>query len=406
MKFDKAMRILVAGIIVNLCMGILYAWSVMKKALVMDYGWSNADASLPYTTAIVVFALSLLVAGALQDRMGPRRILQVGTVLTGVGMLLSGMSDSVAMLTITFGVITGTGIGFGYACLSPSAMKWFHPSKKGLVNGLIAGGFGLASLYLAPITSWLIEDYSISTAFMVLGAGVLLIAVPAASTISNPPADYKPEAPKGYDAAKSAKPAANATWRQMLTTPQFYMMWVMFAFSSAAGLMVIGNITSIAGIQANIEEAAYLVGILAVFNTGGRVVMGVLSDKIGGIRTLLIAFVLQGINMVLFATYDSSVMMIVGAAMAGVGYGTLLAVFPSLTTDFYGLKNYGTNFGVLYTAWGISGVIGPIIAAIVVDTTGNFNIAYTISAAMLAVCVVLALVIKPVNTEVLVAKTA
>ncbi|WP_413113336.1 OFA family MFS transporter [Thaumasiovibrio sp. DFM-14] len=406
MKFDKAMRILVAGIIVNLCMGILYAWSVMKKALVIDYGWSNADASLPYTTAIVVFALSLLVAGVLQDRMGPRRVLQVGTLLTGLGMLLSGLSDSVTMLTITFGVITGTGIGFGYACLSPSAMKWFHPSKKGLVNGLIAGGFGLASLYLAPITSWLIEDYSIGTAFVVLGAGVLLIAFPAASTIVNPPADYTPEAPKNLSAAKSAKSTANASWRQMLTTPQFYMMWVMFAFSSAAGLMVIGNITSIAGIQAGIEDAAYLVGILAVFNTGGRVVMGVLSDKIGGIRTLMIAFVLQGINMVLFATYDSSIMMMVGAACAGVGYGTLLAVFPSLTTDFYGLKNYGTNFGVLYTAWGISGVIGPIIAAIVVDSTGNFNLAYTISAAMIAVCVVLALIIKPVNTEALVAQTA
>ncbi|WP_246616490.1 L-lactate MFS transporter [Thaumasiovibrio subtropicus] len=406
MKFDKAMRILVAGIIVNLCMGILYAWSVMKKALVIDYGWSNADASLPYTTAIVVFALSLLVAGVLQDRVGPRRVLQVGTVLTGLGMLLSGLSDSVMLLTITFGVVTGTGIGFGYACLSPSAMKWFHPSKKGLVNGLIAGGFGLASLYLAPITSWLIEDYSISTAFIVLGAGVLLIAVPAASTIINPPADYTPEAPKNQTAAAANKPVANATWRQMLKTPQFYMMWVMFAFSSAAGLMVIGNITSIAGIQAQIEEAAYLVGILAIFNTGGRVVMGILSDKIGGIRTLLIAFALQGLNMVLFATYDSSIMMMVGAALAGVGYGTLLAVFPSLTTDFYGLKNYGTNFGVLYTAWGISGVIGPIIAAIVVDTTGNFNMAYSISAAMMAVCVVLALVIKPVNSEELVAQTA
>nr|WP_087024977.1 OFA family MFS transporter [Thaumasiovibrio subtropicus] len=400
------MRILVAGIIVNLCMGILYAWSVMKKALVIDYGWSNADASLPYTTAIVVFALSLLVAGVLQDRVGPRRVLQVGTVLTGLGMLLSGLSDSVMLLTITFGVVTGTGIGFGYACLSPSAMKWFHPSKKGLVNGLIAGGFGLASLYLAPITSWLIEDYSISTAFIVLGAGVLLIAVPAASTIINPPADYTPEAPKNQTAAAANKPVANATWRQMLKTPQFYMMWVMFAFSSAAGLMVIGNITSIAGIQAQIEEAAYLVGILAIFNTGGRVVMGILSDKIGGIRTLLIAFALQGLNMVLFATYDSSIMMMVGAALAGVGYGTLLAVFPSLTTDFYGLKNYGTNFGVLYTAWGISGVIGPIIAAIVVDTTGNFNMAYSISAAMMAVCVVLALVIKPVNSEELVAQTA
>lgn len=172
-KFDRAMQILVAGFCINLCMGILYAWSVFKKALVVDLGWSNADASMPYTVAIITFALSLLVAGILQDRMGPRRVLIMGAIMVGLGMIASSFATSPLMLVLTFGVLTGCGIGFGYACLSPAAMKWFHPSKKGLVNGLIAAGFGLAAVYLAPLTSSLIAQYGINTSFLILAVRFL-----------------------------------------------------------------------------------------------------------------------------------------------------------------------------------------------------------------------------------------
>ncbi|WP_163922688.1 OFA family MFS transporter [Photobacterium sp. Alg240-V54] len=403
-KFDRAMQILVAGFCINLCMGILYAWSVFKKALVVDLGWSNADASLPYTVAIITFALSLLVAGILQDRMGPRRVLILGTVMVGLGMIVSSFATTPMMLVLTFGIMTGSGIGFGYACLSPSAMKWFHPSKKGLVNGLIAAGFGLAAVYLAPLTSALISEYGINTSFLVLGIAVLVIAVPLAFTINNPPAGYVPEAPAGYK-AKSEKPV-DINWRGMLKTPQFYSLWVMYAFASAAGLMIIGNITSIAATQANITDAAYLVVILAIFNSGGRVVAGILSDKIGGVKTLMIAFVMQGINMVMFATFDSEFTLIIGAAVAGVGYGTLLAVFPSIIADFYGLKNYGANYGVLYTAWGVSGFIGPVVAAFAVDTTGTYTLAYTVCSVMIAVAVVLSVITKKVDAAALEKKLA
>ena len=403
-KFDRAIQILVAGFCINLCMGILYAWSVFKKALVVDLGWSNADASLPYTVAIITFALSLLVAGILQDRMGPRRVLILGTVMVGLGMIVSSFATTPMMLVLTFGVMTGSGIGFGYACLSPSAMKWFHPSKKGLVNGLIAAGFGLAAVYLAPLTSTLIAEYGINTSFLVLGIAVLVIAVPLAFTINNPPAGYVPEAPAGYKST-STKPA-DINWRGMLKTPQFYSLWVMFAFPSAAGLMIIGNITSIAATQADITDAAYLVVILAIFNSGGRVAAGILSDKIGGVKTLMIAFVMQGINMVMFATFDSEFTLIIGAAVAGVGYGTLLAVFPSIIADFYGLKNYGANYGVLYTAWGVSGFIGPVVAAFAVDTTGTYTLAYTVCSVMIAVAVVLSVITKKVDTEALEKKLA
>ncbi|EEY37079.1 OFA family MFS transporter [Vibrio mimicus] len=400
-KIDKAMRILLAGFCINLCLGILYAWSVFNKALVTDFGWSAADASSPYAIATIAFSVCLLVAGILQDRMGPRNILILGTTLTGLGMIASGFASSVLMLNITFGVITGAGIGFGYACLSPSAMKWFHPSKKGMVNGLIAAGFGLAAIYLAPLTSTLITHLGIQTSFMILGAGVLAIAVPLACTINNPPAGYVPAEPKlkeGQEAKVVAK-AANLSWKAMLKTPQFYALWLMYALAASVGLMIIGNITNIASVQANLPNAVYLASILAIFNSGGRIAAGILSDKIGGVRTLLLAFLLQGANMVLFASFDSEFTLIIGTAIAAVGYGTLLAVFPSITAEFYGLKNYGTNYGVLYTSWGIGGAIGAAVVGYSMTHGGGYTLAYTISAGMMAVCIVLALITKPISAE-------
>ncbi|WP_299015494.1 OFA family MFS transporter [uncultured Photobacterium sp.] len=404
-KFDKAMQILLAGFCINLCMGILYAWSVFKQALVIDLGWSNADASMPYTVAVITFSLSLLVAGVLQDRMGPRRILILGTTMVGLGMIISSYATSPFMLVLTFGLLTGCGIGFGYACLAPSAMKWFHPSKKGMVNGLIAAGFGLAAVYLAPLASSLIASFGINTSLLILGIAVLLIAVPLACTISNPPADYQPKAPAGTGAKTASKPV-DINWRSMLKTPQFYSLWLMFALASSAGLMVIGNITSIAAEQAGITQAAYLVVILSIFNSGGRIAAGMLSDKIGGVKTLMLAFIMQGINMALFASFKTDFTLMIGAALAGIGYGTLLAVFPSITADYYGLKNYGANYGVLYTAWGISGFIGPVVAAVAVDTTGTYTLAYTICAVMMAVAVFLSIITKPVDSEALERKFA
>lgn len=400
-NIDKAMRILLAGFCINLCLGILYAWSVFNKALVTDMGWTASQASQPYATATITFSICLLVAGILQDRMGPRLILIFGTILVGLGMIASSFADTVFMLNLTFGVMTGAGIGFGYACLAPSAMKWFHPSKKGMVNGLIAAGFGLAAIYLAPVTSALISMYGIQTSFLVLGVAILAIAVPLATTITNPPEGYTPELPKvkAGKAPISTRQPLDLNWKAMLKTPQFYSLWIMYAFAASAGLMIIGNITTIASMQANLPNAVYLASILAVFNSGGRVAAGMLSDKIGGVKTLLIAFVLQAANMAMFGTFDSEVMLIVGTAIAAVGYGTLLAVFPSLTAEFYGLKNYGTNYGVLYTSWGIGGAIGAAVVGYSMTQGGDYALAYTISAVMVGVAIVLALVTKPISEE-------
>jgi len=396
-KLSKAGTVLVAGTCINLTIGVLYAWSVIKKALVTDWGWSNTDASMPYNVAIVIWAIALLCAGVMQDRIGPKKVITLGVALTGLGMILSSLvpQDSVIGLTVSFGGIVGTGIGFAYACVTPAAMKWFHASKKGMVSGITVGGFGLAAVYLAPLCTSLIEHFGISHTLLTLGIAVLLIGLPLTRVISNPPAGYVPAAPVNAASTTATKAAGHElNWREMLNTRQFYLLWVMFVFSSSAGVMIIGNLASIATDQAAILNPAYLVSILAIANAGGRVGGGILSDKIGRTNTMLLAFALQAINMLAFSSYTDASMILLGTLVAGMAYGSLMSVFPSTTADFYGLKNYGANYGVLYTAWGVSGFVGPMLAGLAVDMTGSYSAAYLISAALLGVAVILGFMTK------------
>jgi len=324
----------------------------------------------------------------------------LGAVFTGLGLVLSSFSQSVPLLIATYGILTGAGIGFAYASVTPPALKWFHPSKKGMVAGIVVSGMGLASLYIAPLTTTLLNSYGISKTFFVLGAFILVVSTLVAQLINNPPAGYTPPIPTNTPKSVASNLAVKElVWRDMIKTRQFHFLWIMFAFASSAGLMIIGNIASIAKSQAHMENGFYLVGLLAIFNAGGRLAAGLLSDKIGRVRMMMIVFVLQAVNMLMFAGYSTPLAISVGTALAGIGYGALLSLFPSIISDFYGVKNFGGNYGVLYTAWGVAGTIGPIVAGIVVDRTGTYNLAYIISAGLLTVALALAFFTKPVSVD-------
>ncbi len=399
-KLKNPVVILAAATGINLTLGVLYSWSIISKDLVLVLGWSNSAASLPYTVAIIVFAIALLVAGRLQDKMGPKRFVIVGVILVGLGLIASSFSTSPAMMMISYGVLVGTGIGFGYSCVTPAVMKWWHQDKKGLVTGIVVGGFGVASVYVAPVTTMLLQNYGLELTFRLLGVFVLFAGLPLSMLITNPPEGYTPAAPlqKKNAPRKQTAVARDYEWKEMLKTSQFYMLWVMFALASSAGLMIIGSISIIAKQQAAFEAGFLLVVLLAIFNAAGRIFGGLLSDKIGRIRTLQLMIILQGLNMLAFAFYTSPLTIAIGTAAAGVAYGSLLSLFPSITSDYYGMKNFGLNYGILYTAWGISGAIGPVIASAVADVTGTFVMAYMISAGLLALTLGLNLVLKPLNS--------
>lgn len=407
-KPSKAVGILVAGTGINLTIGFLYAWSVFKKAMVANWGWTHSQANAAYTTAIVIWAVALLFAGIIQDRIGPKRVIQLGVFLVGTGLIASSFFQTPFAMVITVGVIVATGIGFTYGCVTPMAMKWFHPSKKGMVSGITVGGFGIAAVYLAPLTSLLIRNFGISRTFLLLGAGILTIALPLSFIVDNPQKGYVPAVPPVISGKKTRKKldSFDYTWRQMVKTPSFTLLWIMFVLSSSAGVMMIGHLASIATNQANILNSAYIVSLLAISNASGRVGGGMLSDKIGRRNTMLLVFSTQLLNMLAFSFYTTEPLIILGTIVAGFSYGSLMSTFPSITSDNWGMKSYGANYGVMYTAWGVSGVLGPLIAGWAVDATGSYALAYTISAALLAVAIILGLLLKPVCTAPVLKTTA
>lgn len=397
-NITTAQKTLIAGTCINLSIGVIYAWSVIKKSMVSQWGWTHTEANLPYTVGIIVWALALLVAGMLQDRLGPKRLIQLGVIMVGTGLIASSFVTNPWGMVMTFGVGVATGIGFTYACITPCCMKWFHASQKGMVSGITVGGFGLAAVYLAPLTQRLISVFGISETFLILGIGVLLVALPITQLMDNPPAEFVATPPPNITAAHTPQnqpKSSELDWRMMVKTKDFYLLWIMFAFSSSAGVMMIGHLASIASVQAGMQDVALIVSLLAVSNAAGRVGGGILSDKIGRRNTMLFVFSTQLVNMVAFIHFTSLPLIALGTVVAGLSYGSLMSVFPSITADKWGMKNYGTNYGVLYLAWGVSGVVGPLIAAWAVDTTGTYEWAYMISAVLLGTAIGLGMLIKP-----------
>jgi len=372
---------------INLILGVLYIWSIMSKALIRELGWSSTSASLPYTVCIAAFAIVMVFAGKVQDIRGPRLSSTFGGILLGSGLLLSGLTKDPFIMVLTFGILGGAGIGFCYAATTPPAVKWFPIQKKGLISGIVVSGVGFAAVYISPLTNSLLASYGISRTFFYLGIGALIILISFSQLLINPPAGYaaKSTAQNGSNGASPSNVTTEQGWRQMMKTPGFYKLWVMYAFTSSAGLMIIGHIANIAIIQAQWENGYLLVVLLAVFNTLGRIIAGIISDKIGHRNTMRIIFLLQALNMVLFSMFSTTVTLGIGVAVAGFCYGALFTVFPAATAESYGIKNLGVNYGLVFTAWGFGGVIGPLLAARIFDSTGSYNGSYTVSAILLVI---------------------
>jgi len=382
-----------SGLGLNLALGILYAWSVFSKQMTepLDkggFGWTKTEATLPYTIAIACFALMMVPAGRLQDRLGPRLIATIGAVLTGAGMIVASFAapDSAAPAIIGFGVLAGMGLGLGYASATPAAVKWFPPEKKGLITGLVVAGFGLAPVYIAPLSKTLLADHGISGSFRILGIVFLVATVVLSQFIRNP-------------ASSAVRPAAGAaasdgSWREMLRSPRFYSLYLQYACAATAGLMIIGHLAKIVAVQSGnaIKIGFLFVALLAIFNAGGRIAAGIISDRIG--RTITIAFVciLQSMMMFFFSYLTTAGGFLIGSAVVGFNYGACLALFPATTADTWGTKNLGLNYGILFTAWGVGGVFGPMLAGRIADASGSYAMAYNTAGMLLSFAALLAMI--------------
>jgi len=381
----------VGGLMMNLALGTLYAWSVFVAPLEKEFHWKRADTSTVFTIAVVVFALTFIVAGRLQDKLGPFWISLSGAILVSLGFFLCSYTSSLTYLFVCFGVIGGLGNGFGYATPIPVMSKWF-PDKRGLAVGLAVGGYGGGSAIFGPLSaSYLIPHFGWRVTFQVLGAIFLMMTVIGAFLLKNPPAGYKPE---GWTPAPSSKAAATTydfSPGETLRTPTFYFMWIAYAFGCAAGLMVISQLVPFAksvGIPSTtLASVGLIVG--ATGNALGRILSGWMSDHLGRINVLRLMIGISMVAMpILYQVGGSVVGLFIMLFIVYWCYGTQLSVNAATAADFWGTKNVGINYGLLFTAWGVAGLLGGRIGGKLFDKYHNYQAAFYTAAVLALVALI------------------
>ncbi len=368
----------------NLALGTLYGWSVFVAPLEKRFGWTRADTSMVFTIAVIVFAASFVIAGRIQDKIGPLPCSLIGGTLVSLGFFLSSYTTSLNYLYVCFGVIGGLGNGFGYATPIPVMAKWF-PDKRGLAVGIAVGGYGAGSAIFGPLAQLkLIPAYGLPATFQILGVIFFVMTIAGALLLRNPPTGYRPE---GWSpaAAQAAENVHEWTPMETLRTRTFWLMWAGYALGCSAGLMVISQLVPFAasvGIAAaSLSTMTLVVG--AFGNASGRILSAWMSDRLGRINVLR---VMIGIGMVampaLYAVGGNVALLYLAVFVVYWCYGTQLSVNGVAAADFWGTKNAGVNYGMLFTAWGAAGIIGPRIGGVLFDRYHNYQAAFYAAAAL------------------------
>lgn len=370
----------------NLALGTLYGWSVFVAPLEAKFGWKRADTSMVFTIAVIVFAVSFVIAGRIQDRYGPLVCSLTGGALVSLGFFLCAYTESLEYLYMCFGVIGGLGNGFGYATPIPVMAKWF-PDKRGLAVGIAVGGYGAGSAIFGPLSQLkLIPAYGLPATFQILGAIFFVMTMVGALLLRNPPSGYKPA---GWSpTAASAESAREFTPGEMLRTRTFYLMWAGYALGCSAGLMVISQLVpfaaSVGVAGAALSTMTLVVG--AFGNSMGRILSAWMSDRLGRINVLRTMIGISVLAMpALYAAGTNVVLLYAAVFVVYWCYGTQLSVNGVAAADFWGVKNAGVNYGFLFTAWGVAGIIGPRIGGVLYDRYHNYQYAFYAAAGLAAV---------------------
>ncbi|BCR06046.1 hypothetical protein DESUT3_31150 [Desulfuromonas versatilis] len=396
-----------AGTGINLALGILYTWSIFKGAISDSikaggpFNWDPASINDPYAVACLVFSAAMIIAGKVQDKFGPRVTCIIGGLLVGAGFVWVSQTTAYWSWIMGFGVLAGMGIGFGYSAATPPALKWFSPAKTGLIAGIVVSGFGLASVYIAPLATYLLGVHGLQQSMLYFGVAFTIVVCALAMLISNPPAGYVP-APAAKQAAKKAAPSIDFTPTQLFSQAKFYTLWVCFFIGAGAGLMVIGSAKGLA--KASLGEMAFLVvAIMSIGNAAGRLVAGVVSDKLGRANTLTFMLVFQGALMFaaipMLSGKGNPVLVTLLVTFMVFNYGTNLALFPAFAKDYWGMKNFGMNYGMLFSAWGIGAFVLVRVSEMLKVKTGGFTTSFAAAGVLLLVGAMLSLSLRTRKAE-------
>lgn len=367
------------GMIINLCLGTLYSWSVFVEPLTdyfskdLSQAVTANEVLMPFSAFIAVFSVTMVLTGGYVERFQPRIIIITGGILTGLGWLLASTATSMLALTVLFGVIGGMGVGIAYGTTIAVAARWF-PDRRGLAVGMTVLGVGFSAVVTANLAGYLINSYGIMATFLIFGIGILAITVPMALPLTYPPPGWKP---RGWNPALPGEfhdETPEFTRREMVRTPAFCGLFICYFIGSIAGLMAV-SIAKPAGTElVHIETglATSLVAFFALFNGGGRPLFGMLTDRINPRNTALLSFVLiaaAGLLMWLVPTIPGY---IAAFALLWGCLGGWLAIAPTVTAQYFGISDYPKCYGVVFLAYGAGAIAGPQLAGIVKTLTGNY----------------------------------
>lgn len=386
----KRWFILIIYCLINLCIGSIYAWSVfsvpMEEFLNETYHRNLSDGSLSivFMVTSTLAPLVMIIGGRLNDKFGPRWLIFFGDLLFGGGTFASGFAADTPFLIASYGIGCGAGMGLVYSCTIGNSIKFF-PDKRGLAGGIATASYGISSILVPPIASGLINAIDVVHAFHILGIAFLLIICAGAFLVDQCPQGFEPAGWEGpQSGSASNQTPSEFTWQEMIRTPIFYVMMLILMCGTLSGMMCISQTSGVAQqmIGLSVSTAALCVSLLSLFNTGGRVAAGFLSDRIGRVHTLTIGFILSlGGLLLLFVSNANMTITFYGAiALIGLSYGSIMGTFPAFTADRFGSKNNSVNYGIMCIGYSIAGFVGPMIMRTMYARQGVYNNAFLVAA--------------------------
>jgi len=392
--------IAVAAVLMQICLGAVYGWSVFKIPLMHSEHWIETRVQLNFTLAIVFLGVGTVIGGLWQDKAGPRKVATVAGVLYGIGYLVSSYASSVHslhLLYVGYGVLGGLGMGMGYITPVATLVKWF-PDRRGLMTGVAVCGYGAGALVMAPVAQRMIDSRGVSFTFAALGIVYLIVVVIAAQFYANPPQGWRPAGWEPRGTVAKAASTYDFTVGEAMSTWQFWLLWAMLFLNVSAGIMIISQASPMAQSKEFVGmtklAAASMVGLISIFNAAGRVFWAWVSDFLGRARVYFLLYAIQAVIFFLLPHLHSAAGFSAAFAVIGLCYGGGFGTMPSFTADFFGAKFMGGIYGWILLAWGAAAIPSPIMAAHLHQTTGTFSTSLRVIAIVMVCSILLPLLAK------------
>jgi OFA family oxalate/formate antiporter-like MFS transporter len=396
MRTNNRWVIAIAGVFFQIALGAVYAWSVFRAPLAKQFGWSISEITLTFTISIFVLGFAAFFGGLWLNRAGPRIVALTGGALYGLGVFLASFSHNLLWLYLSYGLIGGIGLGFGYIVPVAVLVKWF-PDRRGLITGIAVGGFGAGALITAPVATRLIQNVGVLSTFAYLGIAYLVVTIISGAFMQNPPDGWKPEGWSPTASQASQRAGHDFVLGEALKTWQWWALWLLLFLNTCAGISVISQEAPIFQelTRASAIVAASMVGLASIGNAAGRVFWAWVSDLITRRATFAVMFVLQVLLFWFLPNISTITLMTIVTFVVLMCYGGGFGTMPAFAADYFGPKNVGPIYGLMLTAWSFASAVGPLLIAHMRETAGSYRGALHIIAGVMAVSILLPILVRP-----------